>query len=108
MSRVLGLVVVALLFAFAFTVEARAEELPLPERGQAICERDGPRCVVRREDVAENNATMPQLLETMKAQAATIQKLEADLVKLREIKGCGKLEVLPRKVPLPTGPYRAS
>jgi hypothetical protein len=50
----LGLVLAAALFLFVCWMEpARADSLPDIGPGQAVCEEDGVRCLVCREDVEE-------------------------------------------------------
>jgi hypothetical protein len=93
-------VLAAALFLFVCWMEpARAEGLPEIGPWQAVCEEDGPRCLVRREDVKKQNEILDEAGKTIRTQQDEIAHLEAELKKLRAIKGCAKLEVIPKPPP---------
>jgi hypothetical protein len=102
----LGLALAAALFLFVcWMAPARGDGLPDIAPGQAICEENGVRCLVRREDVQKQNAMLEEASKNLRAQEEEIGRLEVELKKLRAIKGCAKLEVIPK--PPPPGSVRS-
>lgn len=80
--------------------DERAPDIP---HGGKICNEANTHCIVNRADLEDLIAelrvqfTTSQIMQQAAArQVDDIVYLRAELVKLREIKGCAKLEVLPK------------